>query len=119
MEKINQNLNCRGKSTVRVIPGNVFNIVSKHPERSQAMYLQKADRFLNKWFTTPSIDWKQSFAIVLPYTAEYLFTVLFGLLNTGMISSSGTNVLSAVSLVDSLNNFLVVFYPKSRIISTQ
>ena len=67
-------------------------------------------KFLDHWFTTPSIDWRQSMAIVIPHVAEHLFTVLFGLLNTGMISSSGVTSLSAVSLVDTLNNFLFVFY---------
>ena len=72
--------------------------------------LQRADRFLTKHFTRPSITWRESVAIVLPLIAENLFTVLFGLLNTGMISSSGVTSLSAVSLVDTLNNFLFVFY---------
>ena len=49
-------------------------------------------------------------AIVLPIIAEHLFTTLFGLLNTAMISSSGVTSLSAVSLVDSLNTFLFVIY---------
>lgn len=71
---------------------------------------EKITRFWEKHFTTSSITWQQSLAIVLPHTAEHLFTVLFGLLNTGMISSSGVTSLSAVSLVDTLNNFLFVFY---------
>lgn len=74
------------------------------------MRLPKMERLLERHFTTPSIDWRQSMSIVIPQTAEHLFTVLFGLLNTGMISSSGVTSLSAVSLVDTLNNFLFVFY---------
>ena len=42
---------------------------------------------LDKYLSRPSISWQQSFAIVLPLTAEHLFTIIFGLLNTGMISS--------------------------------
>lgn len=71
---------------------------------------QKLFMFFDRHFTTLSITWKQSMGIVIPYVAEHLFTILFGLLNTGMISSSGVTSLSAVSLVDTLNSFLFVFY---------
>ena len=70
----------------------------------------KVERFLTRYFTTPSITWRQSLTIVIPLIAENLFSNLFGLLNTGMISSSGVTSLSAVSLVDTLNTFLFVFY---------
>lgn len=70
----------------------------------------RGDRFLTRHFTRPSITWQQSMLIVLPLIAEHLFQSLFGLLNTAMISSSGVTSLSAVSLVDSLNTFLFVFY---------
>lgn len=70
----------------------------------------RADAFMARFFTRPSITWTQSMAIVLPIIAEHLFTTLFGLLNTAMISSSGVTSLSAVSLVDSLNTFLFVIY---------
>lgn len=71
---------------------------------------ERADRFLARHFTRPSITWRQSVTIVIPLIAENLFSTLFGLLNTGMISSSGVTSLSAVSLVDTLNTFLFVFY---------
>lgn len=71
---------------------------------------RRVEYYLDLHFTTPSINWKQSMSIVIPQAAEHLFTILFGLLNTGMISSSGVTSLSAVSLVDTLNNFLFVFY---------
>ena len=71
---------------------------------------QMVIRLMDKHLSRPSISWQQSFAIVLPLVAEHLFTIIFGLLNTGMISSSGVTSLSAVSLVDSLNQFLFVFY---------
>jgi len=70
----------------------------------------RGDRFLTRHFTRPSITWQQSMSIVLPLIAEHLFTSLFGLLNTAMISSSGVTSLSAVSLVDTLNSLLFVFY---------
>lgn len=68
------------------------------------------DHFLNRHFTRPSITWRQALLIVLPLMAENIFTQMFGLLNSAMISSSGTTALSAVSLVDTLNSFLLVFY---------
>ena len=70
----------------------------------------KLDSLLTRFFTRPSISWKQSFGIVIPLIAEQLFTTMFGLLNTAMISSSGVTSLSAVSLVDSLNSFMFVIY---------
>ena len=72
--------------------------------------LYRADRFMTRHFTRPSITWRQAVTIVIPLIAENLFNTLFGLLNTGMISSSGVTSLSAVSLVDTLNTFLFVFY---------
>jgi len=72
--------------------------------------LAGANKFMDRHFTRPSITWQQAVSIVLPLIAENLFNTLFGLLNTGMISSSGVTSLSAVSLVDTLNTFLFVFY---------
>ena len=69
-----------------------------------------ADRMATRAFTRPSITWRQALNIVIPLIAENLFTTLFGMLNSGMISSAGVAALSAVSLVDTLNNFLFVFY---------
>lgn len=66
--------------------------------------------FMNRHFTRPSVSWKEITAIWLPLMAEVVFSNVFGLINSGMISSSGVTSLSAVSLVDSLNNFLLVFY---------
>ena len=70
----------------------------------------KADGFMTRCFTRPSITWRQAFAILLPLMAENLFIQMFSPLNTAMISASGVTSLSAVSLVDTLNSFLYVFY---------
>ena len=72
--------------------------------------INKPNRIFDRYLSCSSISWEQARAIVIPLIAENLFTVLFGLLNTGMISSSGVTSLSAVSLVDTLNSFLFVFY---------
>lgn len=68
------------------------------------------DRFLTKHFSRPSISWQVSCPILFPLIGENLFTLLFGLVNMGMISASGAAALSAVSLVDTLTGFLSVFY---------
>ena len=46
----------------------------------------RADRFMTRHFTRPSITWRAAVTIVVPLIAENLFSTLFGLLNTGMIS---------------------------------
>ena len=84
--------------------------LTRRAREALAPALNRADVFLTRHFTRPSITWRQAFAILLPLMAENLFTNLFGLLNTSMISSSGVTSLSAVSLVDTLNTFLYVFY---------
>jgi putative MATE family efflux protein len=62
---------------------------------------------LNKYFTGESIDYKQIIAIIIPIFVDQGFLILMALLNTAMISSSGVAAVSAVSMVDSLNIFLV------------
>ncbi|MCU9614419.1 MATE family efflux transporter [Caldibacillus lycopersici] len=62
---------------------------------------------MNKYFTGESIDYKQIIAIILPILVDQAFLILMSLLNTAMISSSGVAAVSAVSMVDSLNIFLV------------
>lgn len=62
---------------------------------------------LDKYFTGESIDYKQIISIIIPIFVDQAFLVLMSLLNTAMISSSGVAAVSAVSMVDSLNIFLV------------
>lgn len=62
---------------------------------------------LDKYFTGESIDYKQIFAIILPIFVDQAFLILMSFLNTAMISSAGIAAVSAVSMVDSLNIFLV------------
>lgn len=68
---------------------------------------QKTVFLLNKYFTGESIDYKQIIAIIIPIFVDQAFIVLMSLLNTAMISSSGVAAVSAVSMVDSLNIFLI------------
>lgn len=62
---------------------------------------------LEKYFTGESIDYRQIIAIITPLLVDQAFIILMSLLNTAMISSSGVAAVSAVSMVDSLNIFLV------------
>jgi putative MATE family efflux protein len=62
---------------------------------------------LDKYFTGESIDYKQIIAIILPVLVDQAFLILMSFLNTAMISSAGVAAVSAVSMVDSLNIFLV------------
>lgn len=68
---------------------------------------QKVVFLLNKYFTGDSIDYKQIIAIIIPIFVDQAFIILMSLLNTAMISSSGVAAVSAVSMVDSLNIFLI------------
>ncbi len=70
----------------------------------------RADGFLSRHFSRPSITYKDSAHILLPIIAENAFLTVFGLINTAMISSAGMASLTSVSLVDSLNIFLQTFY---------
>lgn len=53
------------------------------------------------------MTWQQVVAIILPILVDQAFITCFNILNTAMISSSGVAAVSAVSMVDSLNFFLV------------
>ncbi|GIO33408.1 MULTISPECIES: MATE family efflux transporter [Paenibacillus] len=70
-------------------------------------YKQKTNVFLNKYFTGSKLDYRQIIAIIIPIFVDQAFIILMSLLNTAMIASSGVAAVSAVSMVDSLNIFLV------------
>ena len=63
--------------------------------------------WLEKYFTGKSINYKQIISIIIPLFVDQAFLILMSFLNTAMISSSGVAAVSAVSMVDSLNIFLV------------
>lgn len=68
---------------------------------------QNSAALLNKYFTGNSMDYKQIIAIIIPILVDQAFIILMSLLNTAMVSSSGVAAVSAVSMVDSLNIFLI------------
>jgi len=60
-----------------------------------------------KQFTGETMNAKQIFSLIIPIFIDSAFIVLISILNTAMISSSGVAAVSAVSVVDSLNMFVV------------
>ncbi|OPH50506.1 MATE family efflux transporter [Paenibacillus ferrarius] len=70
-------------------------------------YKARGQAFLNTYFSGESIDYRQVIALFLPILIDQGFLVGLSLVNTAMISSSGVAAISAVSMVDSLNLFLV------------
>ncbi|WP_018758555.1 MATE family efflux transporter [Paenibacillus terrigena] len=68
---------------------------------------RKTNVLLNKYFTGDTLDYKQIIAIIIPIFVDQAFIILMSLVNTAMISSSGVAAVSAVSMVDSLNIFLI------------
>ncbi|WP_213619994.1 MATE family efflux transporter [Paenibacillus sp. J22TS3] len=71
------------------------------------IYKQKTNAFLNKHFTGSKLDYKQIIGIIVPIFVDQAFIILMSLINTAMIASSGVAAVSAVSMVDSLNIFLI------------
>jgi putative MATE family efflux protein len=67
----------------------------------------RIESFLNRHFTGEAIDYRRIISIFLPVLVDQAFVTCLNLLNTAMISSSGMAAVSAVSMVDSLNFFLV------------
>lgn len=53
------------------------------------------------------MDYKQIFAIIIPIFVDTAFIVLLSIMNTAMVSSSGVAAVSAVSMVDSINMFVM------------
>ncbi len=67
----------------------------------------KLEPFLERHLSGDSIDYHKILAIFLPVLVDQAFVFGLNILNTAMISSSGMAAVSAVSMVDSLNIFLV------------
>lgn len=63
--------------------------------------------FLDRTFSGESMSFHQIMAIFIPILVDQAFLVILTLVNTAMISSSGMAAVSAVSMVDSLNLFLL------------
>ncbi|MDR6879910.1 MATE family efflux transporter [Paenibacillus sp. GCM10023248] len=73
------------------------------PKRFRA----RCHAMMDKYLSGESIDYRQVVSLLLPILIDQAFLVGLSLVNTAMISSSGVAAISAVSMVDSLNMFLV------------
>lgn len=62
---------------------------------------------LNKYLSGDSINYKDVISMTIPVFVDQAAIIIMSLLNTAMISSAGVAAVSAVSMVDSLNIFLV------------
>ena len=71
---------------------------------------QKSDRFLTRHFSGETLDYRQIAALIFPLFIDQTFIVCMNLFNTSMISSSGLDAVSAVSMVDSVNIFLMYIF---------
>lgn len=66
-----------------------------------------SDHFLARHFSGETLDYRQIAALIIPLFIDQAFIVCMNMFNTSMISSSGLDAVSAVSMVDSVNIFLL------------
>lgn len=63
--------------------------------------------FMHKYFSGKVMDYQQIIGLYIPILIDQSFLVGLNLVNIAMISSSGVAAVSAVSMIDSLNIFLI------------
>lgn len=68
---------------------------------------QKVEPLLERYLSGNSMDYRQIIALLIPIFVDTAFIIFTSLLNTAMVSSSGMAAVSAVSMVDSLNMFII------------
>ncbi|WP_339318018.1 MATE family efflux transporter [Paenibacillus sp. FSL R10-2734] len=68
---------------------------------------KRSVRFLEKYFSGDTLDYRHIIALFIPVLVDQAFIVGLNLMNTAMISSSGVAAISAVNMIDSLNLFLI------------
>lgn len=72
--------------------------------------VKRKEKLLHKYFSGNAMDYKQVVAILVPIFVDQAFIVIMAIINTAMISSSGVAAISAVSMVDSLNMFIISLF---------
>ncbi|MEN6472214.1 MAG: MATE family efflux transporter [Clostridiaceae bacterium] len=70
----------------------------------------RLDARLENLLTSPLMTKKRIFSIMLPLFLDQLTFVALNMFNTGMISSTGVAAVSAVGMVDTLNNLICQLY---------
>lgn len=86
---------------------SVDNRIRRRVRRRAFLIKRRAGRFMEKFLSGETMNYRQVIAILLPIFVDQAFIILLSLLNTAMISSSGMAAVSAVSMVDSVNIFLL------------
>lgn len=72
--------------------------------------ITRISSLLQHHFSGNTLKAKQIYSLIIPIFIDSAFIVLISILNTAMISSSGVAAVSAVSVVDSLNMFVVSIF---------
>ena len=63
--------------------------------------------FVRRLFSCESVSYEEMMALFLPLLAENIFTIGITLLNSSMVSSSGMETLSAVTLIDTYISMVI------------
>lgn len=81
----------------------------KRPKTEGGDNMEKARKvsFLDKYFSGASISYHHIVSLFLPVLVDQAFVTCLGMINTAMVSSSGAAAVSAVSMVDYLNMFIL------------
>ena len=64
------------------------------------------ERFMKKYFDSQTMSYHTVLSIYIPLLIDQAFVSMMTVVNSSMVSSSGAEAVSAVSMVDSLNFFL-------------
>ncbi len=68
------------------------------------------ERFMKKYFDSQTLSYHTVLSIYIPLLIDQAFVSMMTVVNSSMVSSSGAEAVSAVSMVDSLNFFLMNFF---------
>jgi len=71
------------------------------------VYKAKVQQVARTYFSGKNMNYKEIFTIIFPILTDQMFLVVMSILNIAMISSAGMAAISAVSMVDALNLFLI------------
>ena len=70
----------------------------------------KLDSFLTRQFSTSMFTYREIFGMLGPLILDQFFMFFMGVLTTAMISSSGEDSISAVSLVGPISSLIMSFF---------
>ncbi|WP_379128719.1 MATE family efflux transporter [Paenibacillus sp. sgz500958] len=72
-----------------------------------ATQMKRSSRFLDKYLSGQSMDYREIIALFIPILVDQAFIMGLNIVNTAMISSAGVAAISAVNMIDSVNIFLI------------